>query len=96
MPTIFELIDADDAEGVQALLDADPGAAAARDGQGLSALVRAAYRGRGSVFEAVRAASPLRDPWDRLVAGETDGLPAPGAWSPDGYAELVALLEAAG
>lgn len=88
MRTIFELIDADDAEGVQALLAADPGVAAARDEQGLSALVRAAYRGHGAVFEAVRAASTLDDPWDRLVAGEADGLPLPDSWSPDGFTPL--------
>ena len=53
--TIFELIDAGDAQGVSALLAADPATAAEHDEHGLTALMRAAYRG-GEVFEAVRAA----------------------------------------
>ena len=88
LPTIFDRIDADDAAGVRVLLASDPAAAEARDEAGLSPLVRAAYRGRGDVFDAVRAASTLTDPWDRVVAGEQDGLPAPDAWSPDGFTAL--------
>jgi ankyrin repeat protein len=85
--TIFELIDTGDADGVRALLAHDPGAAAAHDVQGLSALMRAAYRG-GDVFEAVRAAEPPLEPFDRIMVGESDGLPAPGAWTPDGFTPL--------
>jgi uncharacterized protein len=85
--TIFELIDAGDADGVRALLEQDPAAAAARDEQGLSALMRAFYRG-GEVLEAIRAAEPPLDPWDRLLVGESTGLPAPDAWSPDGFTPL--------
>ncbi len=86
--TIFELIDDGDAEGVRALLAREPGAAAARDEQGLSALMRSFYRGGGEVLEAIRAAGPPLDPWDRLLVGESDGLPAPGAVSPDGFTPL--------
>jgi len=86
--SIFELIDQGDADGVRALVAADPGALEARDDLGLSPLVNAAYRGRGPVFEALLAAAPPRDPWDRLVAGESTGLPTPDAWSPDGFTPL--------
>lgn len=87
MRTIFELIDAGDAQGVRDLLAEDPGAAAERDEQGLSALVRAAYRGE-AVFEAVHAAAPPVDAWDRILVGRSDELPAPDAWSPDGFTPL--------
>jgi ankyrin repeat protein len=49
--------------------------------------MRAAYRG-GEVFDVVRAANPPLEPWDRIVVGESDGLPAPDAWSPDGFTPL--------
>jgi ankyrin repeat protein len=85
--TIFDLIDAGDADGVRSLLAADPDAAAAQDEQGLSAVMRAAYRG-GEVFDAVREARPPLGPFDRIVAGESEDLPAPDAWTPDGFTPL--------
>lgn len=87
MQRIFELIDADDADGVRELLGRDPGAAAAHDDQGLSALMRAAYR-RSEVFAVVRDARPPLDPFDRIVAGRHDGLPAPDEWTVDGFTGL--------
>ena len=87
MSTIFELIDAADVQGVRDLLAADPGATAERDEQGLSVVMRAAYRG-GEVFDAVRAANPPLEPFDRIVVGKSDGLPAPDAWTPDGFTPL--------
>ena len=87
MSTIFELIDALDAQGVRDLIAANPAAAADHDEQGLTALMRAAYRG-GEVFEAVRAANPPLDPFDRIVVGESEGLPPPDAWTPDGFTPL--------
>ncbi len=86
--TIFELIDAGDAEGVMDLVAREPGAAAARDEQGLSAVLRAFYRGGGPVYEAILAVGPPLDAWDRLLVGESEGLPAPDAWSPDGFTPL--------
>jgi ankyrin repeat protein len=86
--TIFDLIDDGDLDGATALLARDPSAAATRDEQGLSALMRAAYRGGGEMLEAIRAAAPPLDGWDRIMVGETDGLPAPDAWSPDGFTPL--------
>ena len=87
MSTIFELIDAGDAEGIRALLSRDPDAAAAHDTQGLTALMRASYRG-GAVFDAVLESDPPLGPFDRIVAGKSDGLPAPDAWSADGFTPL--------
>lgn len=86
--TIFELIDDGDAEGVRDLLARDPAAAAARDEQGLSALMRSFYRGGGEVLVAIQTADPPLDPWDRLLVGESEGLPAPDARSPDGFTPL--------
>jgi ankyrin repeat protein len=85
---IFELIDADDAAGIRELLLRDPSAADARDDTGVSPLARALYNGKREAFDAIRAASRLEDPWDRLIAGESDGLPAPDAWSADGFTAL--------
>jgi ankyrin repeat protein len=87
MSTIFDLIDAGDAAGVRELLARDPSAAAAHDEQGLTALMRAAYRS-ADVFAAVREADPPLEPFDRIIAGESDGLPAPDAWTPDGFTGL--------
>jgi ankyrin repeat protein len=87
MRTIFELIDTGDASALRELLAREPQAAAARDERGLSALMRAAYRG-GDVFAAVRDARPPLDPFDRVIVGEADGLPAPDAWTPDGFTGL--------
>lgn len=87
MSRIFDLIDAGDASGLRELLAHDPGAAAARDERGLTALMRAAYRG-GETLEVVREAKPPLDPFDRIVVGHNDGLPAPDAWTPDGFTPL--------
>jgi len=85
--TIFELIDDRDAPGLRELLARDPRAAATKDEQGLTAFMRAAYAG-GEIFAAVREAEPPLEPFDRVMAGESDGLPAPDAWSPDGFTAL--------
>ena len=69
MSTIFGLIDAGDAAGIRALTARDASAAAAHDEQGLSAVMRAAYRG-GDVFAAVHEAHPPLGPFDRIVVGE--------------------------
>jgi ankyrin repeat protein len=84
MTTIFELIDAGDLDGTRALLERDPSAAEGRDAQGLSPLMRATYGGKREIASLLR---PL-DAWDRLVAGESEGLPPPDAWSPDGFTPL--------
>jgi uncharacterized protein len=85
--TIFDLIDAGDADGLRTLLAREPEQAALHDEQGLTALMRSAYRG-GDVFAAVRDANPPLEPFDRIMVGETDGLPAPDARTPDGFTPL--------
>ena len=87
MTSIFELIDAGDAAGVRELLARDPDAAGARDAQGLSAFMRASYRG-GDVFAVLREAAPPLDPFDRIVAGESDDIAGPHQWTPDGFTAL--------
>jgi ankyrin repeat protein len=87
MSAIFDLIDAGDAAGVRELLAREPAAAAARDDQGLSALMRAAYRG-GEVYDALREAEPPLDPFDSIMVGEVEGLPAPDARTADGFTGL--------
>jgi len=88
MATIFELIDASDTDGIRALFAADPAARDLRNEEGLSPLLYAAYRGRGPVFDAILEAGEPTDPWDRLIGGYADGLPAPEAWTPDGFTPL--------
>src|SRR5438067_1713375 len=66
MSTIFELIDSGDVERIRAKLADDPAAAAAHDELGLTVVMRAAYRG-ADVLDAVRAADPPLEPFDRLV-----------------------------
>ncbi len=87
MSTVFELIDSGDVPALRKLLAREPGAAAAHDEQGLTAVMRATYRG-GDVLDAVRAAKPPLEPFDRIALGETDGLPAPDAVTPDGFTPL--------
>ena len=87
MATIFDLIDAGDAAGIRELLARDPDAAAAQDEQGLSAFMRASYRG-GEVLDAVRDAAPPLGPFDRIVAGESDDIAGPHDWTPDGFTAL--------
>src|ERR1700741_3339360 len=88
MAGIFELIDEGDAEGIRALLAADPADRDLRDDAGLSPLMHAAYKGRGPAFAAVLEAGDPADPWDRLIGGYANGLPEPGAWTPDGFTPL--------
>lgn len=94
MSTIFDLIDAGDAAGVRELTAREPAAAGAHDHQGLSALMRACYRG-DEVFAAVRDAHPPLGPFDRVIVGESAGLPGPHDWSPDGFTalHLAALVD---
>jgi ankyrin repeat protein len=95
MNKIFELIDDGDTDGIRTRLAADPTARDLRNDAGHSPLLHAAYRGRGPVFEAILEAGEPTDPWDRLIGGCADGLPAPDAWTPDGFTplHLAALVD---
>jgi len=57
LSTLFELIEAGDVEGIRAALADDPAAAAAHDEDGVTAIMRAAYRGK-DVLDAVCDFSP--------------------------------------
>ncbi len=57
--TLVEAITGGDAAAALAALEADPGAAGATDGAGVSALLLARYRGMAEVVEAIRARRPL-------------------------------------
>ncbi len=85
--TIFALIDDRDVDALRELLAREPDAAAAHDELGLTAVMRAAYRGP-DVLAAVLEANPPLEPFDRIIAGAGDGLPAPDAWTPDGFTGL--------
>ena len=95
MNTIFELIDQGDANGIRALLAADPTARDLRNEAGHSPLLHAAYRGRGPTFDAILEVGEPSDPWDRLIGGCADDLPAADAWTPDGFTplHLAALVD---
>ena len=97
MATIFELIDAGDAVGIRELTAREPDAAAAKDEQGLSAIMRASYRG-GEVFDAVRVAlaedqTIANASWDW---GEGDWETGLGAAAHMGRRDIAELLLAHG
>ena len=95
MHEIFELVESNEAEGIRELLAREPGATGERDEAGVSPLRQAVYRGNDAAREALLAAGEPTDPWDRLVTGYADGLPAPDAWSRDGFTplHLAALVD---
>lgn len=88
MNAIFELVDANDAAGIRELLARTPTAKEERDETGISPLARALYRGSDDAYAAILEAGEPTDPWDRLLAGYADGLPAPDARSADGFTPL--------
>lgn len=87
---------AGDLAHVQALLAADPALAAARDAQGVSALLHAQYRGKAEVVAALRAAAPVLDVFEASALGDTERLRAlldadptlANAWAGDGFFPL--------
>ena len=89
MSEIFELIRAGDAGGIRALLERDRSAATARDDEGVSALMQAAYAGNSDVIAAVREASPPQDVFEAAAFGDLDGLGGdPNVFSADGFTLL--------
>ena len=93
---IFAAIDAGDEERVRDLVDSRPELAAAHDGDGLSAVLRAAYAGEDAILALLLEANPALDVFDAAAVGRTRGLeellaadPALArAWSPDGFTPL--------
>ncbi|MEO8422994.1 MAG: ankyrin repeat domain-containing protein [Actinomycetota bacterium] len=70
----FAAIEAGDAELVRSMVSADPSVAAARDGQGVSALMRARYRLDPQLLDAVMFAGPTIDVFEAASFGEVDRL----------------------
>jgi len=93
---LFAAIAAGDDERVRELLDVRPELAGARDGAGLSAVLRAAYAGEQAIVELLLDANPPLDVFDTAAVGRTRCLEEllagdPGlarSWSPDGFTPL--------
>lgn len=93
---IFAAIASGDDEHVRELVDARPKLAAARDGDGLSAVLRAVYAGEEAIAELLLDANPALDVFDAAAVGRTRGLEELLAaepelacsWSPDGFTPL--------
>ena len=71
---LFETIEAGDAGGVDAILDADPAAATARDASGVSALMRALYRLDQALVDTVRKRVETLDVFEAAAFDDIDRL----------------------
>jgi ankyrin repeat protein len=94
---LFAAIDAGELGTVEALLSTDPSLAGARDAQGVTPLMRATYRDRPDIVEAILAVAPALDVFEAAAsAGAADRLrelldedPARAtAYSGDGFTAL--------
>ena len=93
---LFEAIKTGDAERVRALVEQEPGLAAARDEAGLSAVLTARYHRQDEALEALLAAGPELDVLDAAATGRLDVLRAHveadpdalGARTPEGFTPL--------
>jgi uncharacterized protein len=70
--TVFDAIAAGDVEHVRRIVAADPAASAARDADGLSAVLRARYRFHLEIVDVLLAADPDLDLFDAAAVGRTD------------------------
>jgi uncharacterized protein len=71
---IFEAIEAGGVDRVREILGRDPSAASARDGEGISALMRARYRFDAAIAQAILSADPGLDVFEAASFGEVDRL----------------------
>lgn len=71
---LFIDIEAGNRGGVEAILDADPSAGAARDASGVSALMRALYRFDADLVEIVKARAGSLDVFEAAALGDVDRL----------------------
>ena len=93
---LIEAINAGDADRVGAILGEDPALVAARDGEGVSALMLARYRFDREVTDVLLAADPELDLFEAATLGYLDRLRerleadpgAVSAFSPDGFTAL--------
>jgi ankyrin repeat protein len=92
----FAAIATGDVGEVRKLVESRPALAAARDGDGLSAVLRAAYAGEAEILELLLDANPALDVFDAAAVGRTRGLEEllaaepelARSWSPDGFTPL--------
>jgi len=93
---LFSAIDAGDADTVAVMVRGDRTLAAARDIEGVSALMRARYRFDDALVAAVRTGDPALDVFEAAAFGELDRLTAlldddpsyATAYSSDGFSAL--------
>lgn len=71
---LFDAIEAGDVGRVDAILDADPPAAIARDAHGVSALMRALYRLDGALVDTVKGRVDALDVFEAAAFGDLDRL----------------------
>jgi len=96
MATIFEAMQAGDADAVKEILRDDPAAASARGDAGVSAVRAALYAHRQDLADVVLEADPELDVFDAAAVGDVDRLTSlldgdgelVGAWSDDGFTPL--------
>ncbi|HEX5825411.1 MAG TPA: ankyrin repeat domain-containing protein [Candidatus Limnocylindrales bacterium] len=99
MPTasdVFDVIDGDDADLLDALLAESPGLAASRDDEGVSAVLHSLYHGRPSLAAKLAAALPRLDVFEAAALGRADRVrellaaepDLARAQSPDGFTAL--------
>lgn len=69
---VMEAVEAGDAQALRELLAQDRGLAAARDENGVSALMHALYRQRKDLAELLRAARPELDVFEAASLGRSD------------------------
>jgi len=94
--SVFELVRAANIELLREALEHDPSLAAQRDGNGMSAVMHARYRGDAEILAALLALDPPLDIFDAAALGRSDRArelllqdPAvANAWAPDGFAPL--------
>jgi len=93
---LFEAIEAGDVGGVDAILDADPSCASARDATGVSALMRAVYRFDKPLIDTVKRGVDTLDGFEAAAFGDVDRLtvlleeepPLLTSYSGDGFTAL--------
>jgi ankyrin repeat protein len=71
---LFDAIEAGDVAAVRAIVDADPAAAASRDAQGVSALMRARYRFDRELVDAIRDRVDELDVFEAASFGDLERL----------------------
>ena len=93
---LFESIRRGANEEVISAIAADPKAAAARNADGASLLMVAAYFGNSELVSALRRALPRLDPYEAIILGDLEGVRAaigegwePNTRSPDGFTPLA-------